>query len=823
MEVGNVPASLEHRIFCLAVAILMVSALLLLTASYTVNMASGSFPFSSDRMVSDPDESSDQYYPDVAVSPNGTIYVVWEDSRHDPTPGSPPYVVDIFISYSSNRGAGFSENAQITDHSQTTVKSEPSIAVDPAGTVYVAWWDNTGLYIQKSTDGISFSGPVEVSTGVNGTFKIAPSVCAPAPGRVHVAYSAPTGPEGRIFLATSGDGGASFSSVRVDDATPSYRTNPDIAVSQGGDIYVVWQDERNGDSDIYFTKSTDGGLTFSPDERVNDDIGTANQDTPSIAVAKSGNIYIAWTDTRNANSDIFFSKSTDGGNTFGDGILNNNDVEVDDFPGAAMHDYPVVAVDDFETIYVTWRDTRNGFSDKDIYFSQSEDGGVTFGDGLKNDNDVKVNDDLEGTDQQIPAMALTPDGSICIVWYDNRNFAQKRVDIYFSIFLGAAPDLVIAGGSVTDITFHPPSPQVEGTAITINATVYNLGNENASNVVVRFYDNSIDPLNQIGGDEVVPFIPSFGGNTTVSMEWICQEAGIHTIVVSVDPEDEIIEWDESNNVASQSFSVLPLQNPASPENVSASLFGLANTGVIVTWTLSLDDKGGRNTVERYDVYRSTDYDSSGLGYQLIGSISKGLNNYMDLGTGYGDPSDYFYMVCAYNSTLGSSCSLTQGAKTNIHVVKGWNLLAFPLIMWKADVGSVLRTIDFDVVRKYDVPSSTWKSYFSWKHYGDLGLVDVSSGFWIHCPEDGNLSIAGQVPRDVQLVLHAGWNLVALPSFSSDVSLSDLLAAFPLRGAEIFDPLNPPHFLREMSTLEVFNPKRGYWLEALEDITIPIPN
>ena len=493
MEAWKVPASLERRMFCLVTTLLLVSTIFVAVLDTTTDTASALPPFSFDRMVSDLNESADQYYPDVAVSPNGTIYVVWEDGRHDPTPGSPPYIVDIFISASSNRGGSFSANLQITNHTQSHMKSEPSIAVDPAGTVHVAWWDNTGLYIQKSSDGFAFSDAVEVSAGVNGTFKIAPSVCAPAPGTVHVAYSSPDGLEGRIFLATSSDGGGTFSSVRVDDATGSLRTNPDLAVGADGSIHVVWQDDRNGDSDVYFSKSIDDGLTFSADVRVNDDAGATNQDLPSIAVGAGGNIYVVWRDWRNGNSDIFFSKSTDGGSTFGDGILNDNDVEVDDYPFSAMHDYPVVAVDGAENISVAWRDTRNGFSDQDIYFTQSEDGGLTFGDGLKNDNDIKVNDDLEDTDQELPAMALTPDGSVCIVWYDNRDFADKRVDIYFSIFLGAAPDLQIASGAVDDITFDPVSPQVEGTTVVISARVHNIGTEGAFDIVVSFYDDSLAP------------------------------------------------------------------------------------------------------------------------------------------------------------------------------------------------------------------------------------------------------------------------------------------------------------------------------------------
>ncbi|MFQ5911537.1 MAG: CARDB domain-containing protein, partial [Thermoplasmata archaeon] len=499
-----------------------------------------------------------------------------------------------------------------------------------------------------------------------------------------------------------------------------------------------------------------------------------------------------------------------------------NDVEVDDFPANAMHDYPVLAVDDSENIYVAWRDTRNGFSDQDIYFTESEDGGITFGDGIKNDNDIKVNDALYDTDQELPSMALTPDGSVCIVWYDNRNFDHKRVDIYFSIFLGAVPDLIITGGSVDDITFDPQSPQVEGTNVTINATIHNIGTENATNVVVRFYDGSLDPLDQIGGDQTIPFLLS-GGDASVSMQWMCQGAGIHSIFVSVDPDDEIIEWNETNNVASKTFIVLPIENPARPEDVSAALFGLAQTGVIITWTLSLDDNAGRNTVESYDVYRGLDYDSGGSGYMLMGSVPNGMSNFMDLTGGWGDTNDYFYLVCAFNSTLGSSCSLTQGAKTNLEVTSGWNLVSFPLLLWSADLEAAFRTIDFDIVRRYDARSSSWSSFFSSKDYSPLRSVDVSSGFWVHFPGSGNLTIAGQVPRQIELELRAGWNLIALPSFASDLLFSDLAFMFPLKRAETFDATSPPHFLREMGSLDVFDPKRGYWVQSLEDVTILISN
>jgi hypothetical protein len=39
-----------------------------------------------------------------------------------------------------------------------------------------------------------------------------------------------------------------------------------------GYLYVAWNDYRNGDADIYFARSTNGGTSWSAPARINDDI-----------------------------------------------------------------------------------------------------------------------------------------------------------------------------------------------------------------------------------------------------------------------------------------------------------------------------------------------------------------------------------------------------------------------------------------------------------------------------------------------------------------------------------------------------------------------
>jgi hypothetical protein len=89
----------------------------------------------------------------------------------------------------------------------------------------------------------------------------------------------------------------------ADTDTPTTQSHPDMKLA-GAKLCVAWQDDRNGTSDVYFTHSGDGGATFAADERV-DDTGTgpSAQTAPSVAIDGS-RCYVVWEDTRQGNSDI---------------------------------------------------------------------------------------------------------------------------------------------------------------------------------------------------------------------------------------------------------------------------------------------------------------------------------------------------------------------------------------------------------------------------------------------------------------------------------------------------------------------------------------
>ncbi len=180
---------------------------------------------------------------------------------------------------------------------------------------------------------------------------------------------------GNLFIG-GGDFGSSFYCVRSSNAqnpavTPTFDQNVSInlggsllfgaSINPGGlagqiflavdrsgtatnnNIYMlatVEQLSASNGSDIMFSRSTDGGLTFSAPHRITDD--PVNQNKwhwfGTLAVAPNGRIDSVWLDTRNAvnntDSQLFYSWSTDGGVTWAPNVAVSN-------PFTPFEGYPV--------------------------------------------------------------------------------------------------------------------------------------------------------------------------------------------------------------------------------------------------------------------------------------------------------------------------------------------------------------------------------------------------------------------------------------------------------------------------------------------------
>lgn len=109
-----------------------------------------------------------------------------------------------------------------------------------------------------------------------------------------------------------------------------------------------------------------------------------------------------------------------------------------------------------------------------------------------------------------------------------------------------APDLTIKDVNIYNETDEKIDSFGEGEVVKIKASLKNLGNDNASNVIVNFYYDYIDKEHFIGSksyDSVGKY------QKYPSVEWDTKglKNSVHTVFVLVDEENKIDELDESNN------------------------------------------------------------------------------------------------------------------------------------------------------------------------------------------------------------------------------------------------------------------------------------
>lgn len=248
---------------------------------------------------------------------------------------------------------------------------------------YVTWTlfgGSGGIQAMYSDDyGVTWYGQEQISPsgGVQG------SVIAPGrDGEVYVLWLGPTGIE--FNKSTNGGGtwhgmGTASGVDRIGDTSFRRNSHPAAAldVSGGaydGHLYAVWADDRDGDPDIYFTRSTDGGASWSDPWRINDDpVGNGcDQFFPWIAVDENGYVHVMWHDRRDdAGNDwfhVYLTTSRDGGETF-DRNLRVSDVPSDGRLTGFLGDYAAIAAGG-GTIYPMWSDLRGGTGEEDAYIER---------------------------------------------------------------------------------------------------------------------------------------------------------------------------------------------------------------------------------------------------------------------------------------------------------------------------------------------------------------------------------------------------------------------------------------------------------------------
>ncbi len=349
------------------------------------------------KLTDTPDTSYLFYGMNHSIAASGdTVHVVW----YDKSPGN----FEIFYKRSTDGGLNWEQDTRITFDEARSVA--PSISLS-GPVVHIVWYekhdDNSEIYYNRSVDGgESWEGALRLTDDVSYSYE---AVVSASGSDVHVVwvrfYS-----DGyyQIFYKHSPNGGITWEVENWISTISPHAYNPSIAVNGSG-VYVVWNDDRDGNYEIYYIKSSDNGTTWGPEIRLTDDPATSN--LPSVAVSGS-NIHVVWEDFRDGNGEIYYKGSVDGGANWG------NDIRITYDQGNSIS--PNLAVSN-SVLHLVWQDSRNGFYD--IFYNYSTDGGETWA------TDTQLNDFSYSS--QRPFIAVS-DSVLHVLWQDYRDF---NYEIYY--------------------------------------------------------------------------------------------------------------------------------------------------------------------------------------------------------------------------------------------------------------------------------------------------------------------------------------------------------------------------------------------------------
>jgi hypothetical protein len=267
---------------------------------------------------------------------NGHIYAFWTSYFSTCYPG--------FFTRSTDNGSSFEDCITIPDD-----PSWGTIMVGPDGKLYVGASGSFDFVVARSSNaqisGQSVTWDMATSVNLDGyiTYGIGPNPDGLG-GQTSIGIDTSGGPSnGNIYLlcsvvrnsnndpldvmfARSTNSGASFSApVRVNDdpGTSAIQWFGTMSVAPTGRIDVVWLDTRDHPgtnlSALYYSNSTDQGVTWSPNERMSDyfdpNVGWPNQDKMGDyfhMVSDSLGARLAWAATFNNEQDVYYSYITSG-------------------------------------------------------------------------------------------------------------------------------------------------------------------------------------------------------------------------------------------------------------------------------------------------------------------------------------------------------------------------------------------------------------------------------------------------------------------------------------------------------------------------------
>jgi hypothetical protein len=337
--------------------------------------------------------ANNQYYPTIVSDGSGGAIITWQDYRSGTN-------YDIYAQRINSAGVVQWTADGVAISTAANEQSSPTITSDGSGGAIITWQDyrsgNYDIYAQR----INSAGVVQWDS--NG-----------------------------VAISTAAD----------------RQEIPTITSDGSGGAIITWQDDRNGNYDIYAQRINSVGVVQWDSNGVAI-ISTAanNQYSPTIVSDGSNGAIITWYDYRSGAADIYTQRINSAGVVQWD----SNGVAI----STAANDQLKLTIvsDGAGGANITWQDDRNGTNNKDIYAQRINSAGV-----VQWTTDGVAISTAAGR-QEIPTIVSDGSGGAIITWYDNRS--GTNADIYAQQ-VSANGQLGVVTGVQNDVAALPESFRLE--------------------------------------------------------------------------------------------------------------------------------------------------------------------------------------------------------------------------------------------------------------------------------------------------------------------------------------------------------------------------
>ncbi|MDI6732024.1 MAG: hypothetical protein QME05_05580 [Candidatus Margulisbacteria bacterium] len=256
-----------------------------------------------------------QWYPKIAPDGQNGAVIVWTDGRNGPLDNN------IFAQRVSPAGKLLWEADGISVCSVGGNQERPNIAA-AAGGLIIVWDDsragNSDLFVQKikldGSLGWSSEG-VPVCQAANSQAES--SLADDGQGGAVIAWSDERGGDNNLYVQNiNSEGIAAWGeNGRFICRAEGGQKVPKITKLTSGDFFIVWEDERAGQADLYAQKINSSGTALWEKNGIVFASARLAQEAPALAAGAAGSCLVAFQDFRSGNTDIYCQKINPAGTT----------------------------------------------------------------------------------------------------------------------------------------------------------------------------------------------------------------------------------------------------------------------------------------------------------------------------------------------------------------------------------------------------------------------------------------------------------------------------------------------------------------------------